>query len=301
MRRLTALAVAVLTLAGTSNGASAQEVPQPPNLVVIITDDMRFDLMQHMPTVMADLVGQGRSFERGFIVDPWCCPSRTSFLRGQYAHTTSVFDIDGPWGGWQQVRDAGLAQETLAVWLDRAGYYTGEVGKAGTDTTVVDGLSGIRDKARWEQGWKSWSASKASVEGYQKPLKSCRTLLSVDDGVGRILGALDAKDPGLDNTVIIFTSDQGIQYGEHNWPNKRVPYEGTIRVPFVVRADGILGDTAPTTDVSNIVLNIDVAPTFVELAGAVATPGCPAASQEPYFSRCTERGGASTERVWCRC
>jgi arylsulfatase A-like enzyme len=416
MRRLTALAVAVLTLAGTSNGASAQEVPQPPNLVVIITDDMRFDLMQHMPTVMADLVGQGRSFERGFIVDPWCCPSRTSFLRGQYAHTTSVFDIDGPWGGWQQVRDAGLEQETLAVWLDRAGYYTGEVGKylngynalvkppgwdywrgkkggyvnnfsfaciapdpscptaskwqrysssnpgyeatevtnraveaiqrsgtdpffgwfayfaphtpttaeaayadetancggvdyrtspsfneAGTDTTVVDGLSGIRDKARWEQGWKSWSASKASVEGYQKPRKACRTLLSVDDGVGRILDALEAKDPGLDNTVILFTSDQGIQYGEHNWPNKRVPYEGTIRVPFVVRADGILGDTAPTTDVSNIVLNIDVAPTFVELAGAVATPGCPAASQEPYFSRCTERGGASTERVWCRC
>jgi hypothetical protein len=109
--------------------------------------------------------------------------------------------------------------------------------------------------------------------------------------VGRILAALEAKDPGLDNTVIVFTSDQGVQYGEHNWAAKRIAYEGTIRVPFVVRADGLLGAGGGVADSSDILLNIDVAPTFLELAGAVGTPGCPASTEQPFATRCNERGG----------
>jgi N-acetylglucosamine-6-sulfatase len=406
VRAFMGLLATVSILAGMPGVAAAQEAPAPTNLVVIIADDMRYDLMTHMPTVMSELVAKGRSFNKGFIVDPVCCPSRTSFLRGQYAHTTSVYDIDGPWGGWSQVRQADLEKETLPVWLDRAGYFTAEVGKylngynalvkppgwdywrgkkglyvnnfsfacvapdpacpttsrwqvyssknpgyeatevtnravesiqrsgtdpffgwfayfaphapstpesryasetdhcgnvdyrtspsfneAGTDTAAVDGQTGMKDKARWERGRTSWSTSKAALEGHQKPTDACRSLLSVDDGVLRILAALEAKDPGLDNTVILFTSDQGIQYGEHNWPGKKVPYEGTIGVPFVVRADGLLGDNAGSVDSSNIVLNIDVAPTFLELAGASGTPGCPASTEEPFHTRCLERGG----------
>jgi len=150
VRRLAALCIATVTLIGMLHAASAQEAPPPPNLVVIITDDMRFDLMPHMPTVMSELVGKGRSFERGFIVDPVCCPSRTSFFRGQYAHTTSVYDIDGPWGGWSQVKQADLEKETLAVWLDRAGYFTGEVGK------YVNGYNALVKPP----GWDYWRGKK---------------------------------------------------------------------------------------------------------------------------------------------
>ncbi|CAN5801175.1 hypothetical protein BH18ACT17_BH18ACT17_08310 [soil metagenome] len=85
----------------------------------------------------------------------------------------------------------------------------------------------------------------AQEQGRDAPLRACRSLLSVDDGVARIVTALEAKDPGLRNTVIVFTSDQGFQFGEHNWIAKRVPYEGTIRVPFVVRADGCCPETEP--------------------------------------------------------
>ena len=146
----------------------------------------------------------------------------------------------------------------------------------------------MRDKARWLKGKGTITAAKAMLEGRTKPLAACRSLLSVDDGIGQILAALEDKDPGLQNSVIVFTSDQGIQYGEHNWFQKKVPYEGTIRVPFVVRADGLLAGE-PSVDTSNLVLNIDLAPTILDLTAQAGSPGCP--RQDPYRQRCEQRGG----------
>ena len=393
--------ISVAALVATAVVATAFVVPDavtaqapPPNIVVILTDDMRFDQMDDMPTVMGELVGKGRSFERGFIVDPVCCPSRASFLRGQYAHTTSVFDIDGPWGGRNQLLTAGVETEMLNTWLDpthftalvgkylngynsvslpgpagswdfgrvlhKPGYPAGTwtytdgtsrrtgqeystdfltrsavraIGDAGdepvflwyapyaphnpmtpapsyedetaqcgdvdyrvspafdearTDTVVVDGLSGMKDKARWQKNRKPFSSAKALNEGRNKPRNGCRALLSVDDGVADILAALEQKDPGLNNTVVVFSSDQGVQYGEHDWLPKRIAFEGTIRVPFVVRADGLLGEQ-PTVDAENLVLNIDLAPTLLDLAGVSGSPGCPA--EDPFRARCLQRGG----------
>ena len=121
---------------------------------------------------------------------------------------------------------------------------------------------------------------------------SCRALLAVDDGIARILAALEEKDPGLDHTIVVFTSDQGVQNGEHQHSTKKVPYESTIRVPFVVRADGLLGG-APSIDDEHIVTNVDLAPTLLELAGvdpATIVPGCPD-SNDVYETRCRQRGG----------
>ena len=393
------LVLGSLSLASLVTPAQAQEepspAPTPPNIVVILTDDMRADLLDDLPTVQRELVGRGRTFEQAFVVDPVCCPSRTSFLRGQYAHTTSVYDIDGPFGGWGQIRDAGLESSTLATWLtpthhtalvgkyvngynsaavvppgwDRwrammkpgypagawtmsvqgtkstppsysttamtdeaaaaivaagaepiflwVGYYaphnpstaeprfanesaqcgdvdyrtTPSFNEAGSDKVAIDGLNAMKDKARWHKGRTAWSASKSMTEGRTIPLRGCRSLLSVDEGVGRIVAALEEKDPGLRNTVIVFSSDQGIQYGEHNWSGKRVPYEGSIRVPLVVRADGLLPDEGTASiDRQNLVLNIDLAPTLLDLVGTTATPGCP--STEPFATACASRGGA---------
>ena len=386
-------AAAAMGLSSLLVPASARPEPQPPNIVVIITDDMRADQIDEMPLVQRDLVAEGRSFERAFIVDPVCCPSRVSFLRGQYAHSTSVYDIDGTWGGWGGIRRAGLETSTLATWLTPT-HYTALVGKyvngygsatvippgwdrwrammkagypagtwnmsvqgtrvapptysttaltdesvaaieasgdepvflwvgyyaphspstpepryesetqdcgqvdyrtsksfneAGTDSLSVDGLTGMLDKSRWLKSRTPWSPAMAQEQGRDAPLRACRSLLSVDDGVARIVAALEAKDPGLRNTVIVFTSDQGFQFGEHNWIAKRVPYEGTVRVPFVVRADGLLPGDGASVDAVNHVLNIDLAPTLVALAGTTATPGCP--SIEPFSSACRQRGG----------
>ena len=92
-----------------------------------------------------------------------------------------------------------------------------------------------------------------------------RTLAAVDEGVGALLRALQRKGE-LDNTVVVYTSDNGYLLGEHGqFDNKRFAYEESIRVPFVIRYPRLV---APGAKIDALALNIDVAPTLVELAGA---------------------------------
>jgi N-acetylglucosamine-6-sulfatase len=91
-----------------------------------------------------------------------------------------------------------------------------------------------------------------------------RSLLAIDDGVGEILKAL--KDTGqLDNTIIVFTSDNGYFYGEHGLSvERRLAYEESIRLPLLVRYPKLI----KTGTVRNeFALNIDLAPTLLSLVG----------------------------------
>jgi arylsulfatase A-like enzyme len=99
---------------------------------------------------------------------------------------------------------------------------------------------------------------------YQRYMKDyLRCIASIDDNVGRLLDFLDRE--GLrDNTLVIYTSDQGFFLGDHGWYDKRFMYEESIRMPFLVRWPGV---TAPWTVQSAMALNIDFAPTFMEAAG----------------------------------
>ena len=63
----------------------------PPNIVLILTDDQRADTLRFMPNVQRLLVGNGIRFSNGYVVNPVCCPSRSSILTGDYSHTTSVY------------------------------------------------------------------------------------------------------------------------------------------------------------------------------------------------------------------
>src|SRR5499433_4264777 len=91
-----------------------------------------------------------------------------------------------------------------------------------------------------------------------------RVLLGVDENVGRVLDFLDQN--GLtENTVIVYTSDNGFFLGEHGLFDKRLMYEPSIRVPMMVRFPA--GVKAGRVDTAHMVLNIDVAPTLLELAG----------------------------------
>ena len=107
-------------------GGLPQDLPDKPfdprpNIIVIMTDDQRWDEIQYMPTVMNRLVEPGASFSNSFVTTSLCCPSRASFLSGQYAHHHGIVTL----GGAPKFR----AGSTVAVWLDRAGYRTALIGK----------------------------------------------------------------------------------------------------------------------------------------------------------------------------
>lgn len=96
---------------------------------------------------------------------------------------------------------------------------------------------------------------------YIKDYLAC--IKSVDDNVGRVLDYLD--DNGLsDNTIVIYTADQGFYLGEHGWFDKRFIYEESLRMPFLVRYPGKI---KAGTENNDIISNIDFAPTMLEAAG----------------------------------
>ena len=105
----------------------------------------------------------------------------------------------------------------------------------------------------------------SSTVGSKQPADACRSLLAVDDGVGAITKAL-ADTGRLANTMIVFISDNGYLYGEHDWVGKRVPYESSIHVPLVIRYDPLTATRAGTTNAS-VVANVDLATTAAALAG----------------------------------
>lgn len=100
---------------------------------------------------------------------------------------------------------------------------------------------------------------------FQRYIKDyLRCVAAIDENLSRTLDWLDAQ--GLtDDTVVVYTSDQGFFLGDHGWYDKRFMYEESLRMPFLVRYPREVREGAVNTD---MVLNVDVAPTFLELAGA---------------------------------
>jgi len=113
---------------------------------------------------------------------------------------------------------------------------------------VPEGLSPEQEKS-----WK-----------YQRYIKDyLRCVASVDDNVGRVLDYLD--DEGLtDNTLVIYTSDQGFFLGDHGWYDKRFMYEESLRMPFLIRYPQSI---APGSVCDDIITNVDFAPTWLDYAG----------------------------------
>jgi arylsulfatase A-like enzyme len=91
-----------------------------------------------------------------------------------------------------------------------------------------------------------------------------RSVQSVDDNIGRVLDYLD--ETGLaENTVVVYSSDQGWYLGEHGWYDKRWMYEPSLKTPFIVRwPESVDAGVKNETMVSNV----DFAPTFLDIAGA---------------------------------
>ena len=154
-RRLAlAFALAALLAAPATHGAILRPpLPQPPgggaaarpNIVVLMTDDQTFESLRVMPNVDRLIADQGVTFESFFATYSLCCPSRSTFLTGQYAHNHGVLGNFPPDGGYGALDH----RNTLPVWLQRAGYSTALVGK------YLNGYGGSR-KRTVPPGYTEW-------------------------------------------------------------------------------------------------------------------------------------------------
>ena len=340
--------------------------------MVIETDDQTLESMKVMHRTESLIGDQGATFTNSFVNYSLCCPSRATFLTGEYAHNHGVWSNTSPDGGFERF-EALHGDDNLAVWLQDAGYYTALIGKY---------LNNYRDDPPVPPGWSEWHAAAPDEQrvydytlndngtltqyghdqtdfkqdvltrkavnlirrrapkatpfflwltytaphtggpnpsprppsdclGAAKPAarhehsfdseplpmppdfneadvsdKPARvsnlpllndsqvtdverkyrceleSLLSVDDGVKRVVDALDATG-ALDNTLIIYTSDNGYFHGEHRIPgDKTRVYEESIRVPLLMRGPGI----PQGVTINPLVVNADLAPTIVDAA-----------------------------------
>lgn len=373
MRRLT-LVVLATALASIAPPAAAPASPAPavreappaprPNILLVVTDDQRYDTIRHMPKVDSLLGDHGIRFEQAFVPTALCCPSRTSILTGRYSHSTGIWSNDPPFGGFPAFDDS----STLATWLNpsyetalfgkylnnyqlapppgyvppgwdlwhafagkNGAYYDftevvadhgdaptyvsyghdpkdystqvfgrqaaaflkeprtepffllfapyaphGPMTPAPRDVGTMSEAAGVRpapsfnepdvsDKPAWLQALPRLGKEKARRMDTQRR-RALETLRSVDRTVGRFVRILEDQGQ-LQDTLIIYLSDNGTLFGEHRLRWKAVAYEEAIRVPMIVRYDRITA--GGTRNLSDLVLNVDVAPTIAEAAGVV--------------------------------
>ncbi len=156
-------------------------------------------------------------------------------------------------------RAAGLQGEDRSYdWIQ--GRMTAEQRAAWTEAFAAEDAAFRRDaptgtdRVRWQ---------------YQRYIKNyLRCVAGVDRSVGRLLDWLDAHPDVKQNTVFVYSSDQGFYLGDHGWYDKRWMYEESLRMPLLVQWPGHI---AAGVEVQQLTQNIDFAPTFLDLAG-VAIP-----------------------------
>ncbi len=146
---------AVRATSPAPDGAAGAGAPARPNIVVVMADDMRVDDLQFAPRISRLVGARGMSFANSFSPYPLCCPARSSFLTGRYAHGHGVLRNAQPFG-YGSFDDS----STLATSLQSAGYRTGYVGKYlngyGRHPSRVTGGPSLGYVPR---GWTDWQAT----------------------------------------------------------------------------------------------------------------------------------------------
>jgi arylsulfatase A-like enzyme len=135
--------------ASEPTAADAAPADSRPNVVVVMTDDQTLRSMRAMPRTRALLGDAGATFANAFVNNPRCCPSRATFLTGQYSHNHGVLTNGPPIGGWQRLRGT---SNWLPAWLRQAGYRTVHLGK-------FLNHYGRDDPREVPPGWDEWYAT----------------------------------------------------------------------------------------------------------------------------------------------
>jgi N-acetylglucosamine-6-sulfatase len=124
---------------------SQNRLQKRPNVVVLMTDDQTLESLRVMRNVDRLLARQGATLTQSVVSLALCCPSRATFLTGQYAHNHRVLSNVAPKGGYRRLDHS----TTLPVWLRRGGYYTAHVGK------YLNGY-GLTRPREVPSGWSEW-------------------------------------------------------------------------------------------------------------------------------------------------
>jgi arylsulfatase A-like enzyme len=132
-------------------------------------------------------------------------------------------------------------------------------------------------------GLAGLALKKWQYQRYMRDYLAC--VESVDDNVGRLLDYL--KKSGLaEDTIVVYTSDQGFFLGDHNWYDKRFMYEESLRMPFLARYPGVI---KPGSKNADMVLNLDFPETFLDFAGQQAPADMQGRSFRPILEGHTPR------------
>ncbi len=213
------LRVALLVTCGS--GLASAATAGPPNLVVIMTDDLSVDVMESLladglaPNIQQYLIDEGVTFENAFVTNALCCPSRVTFLRGQYSHSHQVrsnkygCDFRGiQFPGWFPTDgQPGRNESTIATWLSGAGYTTGFIGRylSGYGEFAPEGV--VDPKLYIPPGWDDWQGliDPSSFKMYEYELNDNGTLVTYGNAAedyqtdvlaGRAVQFIDEQAPG---------------------------------------------------------------------------------------------------------
>jgi N-acetylglucosamine-6-sulfatase len=140
------LAVVALAAASPAQAARKSQAGTRPNVVVLETDDQTMESLRVMQHTRQLLAAGGTTFERSFASFPLCCPSRATFLTGQYSHNNHVLHNAGPHGGYPALDHT----NTLPVWLQAAGYRTIMLGR------YLNGYGNRVPGSIIPPGWTDW-------------------------------------------------------------------------------------------------------------------------------------------------
>jgi N-acetylglucosamine-6-sulfatase len=143
-----AVAAAAALSGSSAERASAQNVLNRPNVLVIMSDDQSLESLRVMGNVRTLLGNQGVTFDNNFVSYSLCCPSRATLFTGQYAHNHHVMGNAPPNGGYDRLDH----KNTLPVWLQKAGYVTIHLGK------YLNGYGRVR-QTEVPAGWSEWYGS----------------------------------------------------------------------------------------------------------------------------------------------
>jgi arylsulfatase A-like enzyme len=171
VKRTAAVAAAVLVgllisaglriVLGHQDRSTDQRAGSRPNILFILTDDMRASDLQYMPNTQNLLEKQGVKFTNAWVTRSLCCPSRSTILRGQYAHNHNVWTNVYPSGGFWKFHDQGLENSTIATWLDDTGYDTILIGKY-LNPYGLDRDNNNSPTTYVPPGWDRWYAWKGT-------------------------------------------------------------------------------------------------------------------------------------------
>jgi arylsulfatase A-like enzyme len=143
------LAVCALLLPGmAAQGGAERSVAKArsrPNIIVLMTDDQTAESVRVMRNTRRLIADQGASLTNFIVSYALCCPSRATFMSGQYAHNHRVLNNEPPFGGFKRFH----GKTALPVWLQKGGYHTAHIGK------YLNGYGRTRPK-QVPPGWDDW-------------------------------------------------------------------------------------------------------------------------------------------------